>query len=313
VRHVTAERHEIQEWMRSRPGANVIRTDILVSSPIFLVGLVDTLTKAGIKVVAVRNSPDERPSWLADAALIDIDALTPYDLTHITEAAKATPVLILNNEAVPDDGPYLRAGASGVVSKRATPERIVGAVRAVTSGATIGADNCLECPTLERPIVSERNETSGYRLSEREEQVLRQISRGLTHGQIATRLGISPHTVDTYVKRIRAKLGVGNKAELTRAALLGRLIGGPSPASPPNGPPPTASPPPAPPTGPAHGQPPPATGAGAAAAPPAATAAGPPPPPPSPIGTTATPPARPAMSSLARAWYDSRSPSRRSP
>jgi len=29
--------------------------------------------------------------------------------------------------------------------------------------------------------------------------------------------------VDTYVKRIRAKLGVGNKAELTRAALLGRL------------------------------------------------------------------------------------------
>ena len=60
-------------------------------------------------------------------------------------------------------------------------------------------------------------------LSEREEQVLRQIARGLTHGQIATRLGISPHTVDTYVKRIRAKLEVGNKAELTRAALLGRL------------------------------------------------------------------------------------------
>ena len=60
-------------------------------------------------------------------------------------------------------------------------------------------------------------------LSGREEQVLRQISRGLTHGQIATRLGISPHTVNTYVKRIRAKLGVGNKAELTRAALLRRI------------------------------------------------------------------------------------------
>ena len=56
--------------------------------------------------------------------------------------------------------------------------------------------------------------------------MLRQISRGLTHGQIATRLGISPHTVDTYVKRIRAKLGVGNKAELTRVALAGRLVSG---------------------------------------------------------------------------------------
>jgi len=63
-------------------------------------------------------------------------------------------------------------------------------------------------------------------LSGRELQVLRQISRGLTHGQIATRLGISPHTVDTYVKRIRAKLGVGNKAELTRIALDGRLVSG---------------------------------------------------------------------------------------
>ena len=41
---------------------------------------------------------------------------------------------------------------------------------------------------------------------------------------MAARLGISPHTVDTYVKRIRVKLGVGNKAELTRAALLGQLI-----------------------------------------------------------------------------------------
>jgi tRNA G26 N,N-dimethylase Trm1 len=31
--------------------------------------------------------------------------------------------------------------------------------------------------------------------------------------------GISHHTVDTCVKRIRVKLGVGNKAQLARAAL----------------------------------------------------------------------------------------------
>ncbi|MCW6007305.1 helix-turn-helix transcriptional regulator [Micromonospora sp. CPCC 205371] len=56
-------------------------------------------------------------------------------------------------------------------------------------------------------------------LSTREQQVLQQIALGLTHRQIGRRLGISQHTVDTYVKRIRAKLGLGNKAELTRAAL----------------------------------------------------------------------------------------------
>lgn len=198
----------------------MIRIDILVSSPVFLVGLVHTLTNAGVKVVAERTSPHEEPSWLADAALIDVDALSPPDdLSHITEAAaKCTAVLVLSNDATTECATYLRAGASGVVCKRESGERIVRAVRAVASGAHVCPGEC------DGPPVLEHNEVSGYHLSEREKQVLRQISRGLTHGQIATRLGISPHTVDTYVKRIRAKLGVGNKAELTRAALLGRLV-----------------------------------------------------------------------------------------
>lgn len=196
----------------------MIRTDILVSSPIFLVGLVHTLTDAGITIVSSRTSSQQEPSWLADAILIDIDALSPPDgLAHITRAAKCTAVLVLDNEAASDGAAYLRAGASGVVSKREPGDRIVDAVRAVTSGS-------LYCPgEPEAAPVAERPDIAGYHLSERENQVLRQISRGLTHGQIATRLGISPHTVDTYVKRIRAKLGVGNKAELTRAALLGHL------------------------------------------------------------------------------------------
>jgi len=45
---------------------------------------------------------------------------------------------------------------------------------------------------------------------------------------VILRRGISPNTVDTYVKRIRAKLGAGNKADLTRAALLGRFLSEPA-------------------------------------------------------------------------------------
>jgi len=202
----------------------VIRTDILVSSPLYLVGLVQTLTGAGIKVVSTRTSPDEEPSWLADALLIDEDALSlPEDLSHITEAVRGTAVLILTNDDGPCAGVYLRAGASGVISKRESGARIVQAVRAITSGAKFCDSERAASPKIER------GDAPGCRLSKREEQVLRQISRGLTHSQIATRLGISPHTVDTYVKRIRAKLGAGNKAELTRAALLGQLAGEPTP------------------------------------------------------------------------------------
>jgi DNA-binding NarL/FixJ family response regulator len=169
-----------------------------------------------MKVVATRTTPHQKPSWLADAVLIDADTLTtPDDLSHITEAARWTPVLVLTSPTTTEHTTYVRAGAAAVMSKREPGDHVVTALRVITSGARIDPG----CP--DGPQAAERPELSGYHLSEREEQVLSQISRGLTHGQIATRLGISPHTVDTYVKRIRAKLGVGNKAELTRAALLG--------------------------------------------------------------------------------------------
>jgi len=198
----------------------VIRIDILVCSPLLLLGLVRTLTEADIKIVESRTSPDQEPSCLADVLLIDADALPPppNELAGVTEVAGCTPVLVLNNETTAEGAHFLRAGAAGVISKREPGKRIVEALRAVASGDSFCPGNCDSPPAIERP------ELSSHHLSEREEQVLRRISRGLTHSQIATALGISPHTVDTYVKRIRAKLGAGNKAELTRAALLGRLV-----------------------------------------------------------------------------------------
>jgi len=198
-------------------GGSVIRTDVLASSPIYLFGLVQTLNHAGITVVATRTSPDEDPSWLADTLLIDADALPVNDsLPYITEMTSHTPVLVVNNETVTQADAYLMAGAAGVVHKRESGDCIVNAVRAIARGNEVTPCDCISVPAPDRTKVT------GYNLSDREGQVLRQISRGLTHSQIATRLGISPHTVDTYVKRIRTKLGVGNKAELTRVALLGQ-------------------------------------------------------------------------------------------
>lgn len=196
----------------------MIRTDLLVNSPLFLTGLTQALTAAGIRIVAVRDSPDEDPSWLADAALIDAAALSwPDELTPITKAAKSMPVLVLTNEGFTDDDAYLIAGAMGVVSKAESGEGIVRAVQMIISGTRVHATKAEPAPA------AARTQATCFPLSEREEQVLRLIAHGLTHQQIATRLGISPHTVDTYVKRIRSKLGAGNKAELTRAALIGQL------------------------------------------------------------------------------------------
>jgi DNA-binding NarL/FixJ family response regulator len=196
----------------------VIRIDALISSPVYLVGLDQILHDAGIAVVSARTTPAEEPSWLADAAVLDADALPPPDgLRYIAETARTTNVLVLLSDRSLPAEEYLRAGTTGVIDKRETGENLIAALRAVIAGTQVVPDGH---PV---PPPAESSDSPGLNLSEREEQVLSQISHGLTHGQIATRLGISPHTVDTYVKRIRAKLGVGNKAELTRLALLGRL------------------------------------------------------------------------------------------
>lgn len=61
-------------------------------------------------------------------------------------------------------------------------------------------------------------DTAAPELSRREQEVIGLLTNGCTHAQIARRLEISQHTVDTYVKRLRAKLGPGNKAHLVTAA-----------------------------------------------------------------------------------------------
>jgi DNA-binding CsgD family transcriptional regulator len=65
----------------------------------------------------------------------------------------------------------------------------------------------------------------------REREVLAHIAAGRTYVATARRLGLSPHTVDTYVRRIRAKSGIANRAELILLAVrVGRSV---SPEDPP--------------------------------------------------------------------------------
>ncbi|MET8081457.1 response regulator transcription factor [Streptomyces sp. NPDC005303] len=201
----------------------MIKTEAITASPIYLAGLIQVLDRSGIDVI-VRSS-EVNPPGRSDVLLLDAEVLPGDSLHHVTELAAHTPVLVVNSALEAGYDAYLRAGASGIIHKHGSVACVVRAVQAIATGSkptpcrrddTQFPCGCNGSPPEEWVTVPDGN------LSNRETQVLRQISRGLTHRQIATRLGISPHTVDTYVKRIRVKLGVGNKAELTRVALLGQ-------------------------------------------------------------------------------------------
>jgi DNA-binding NarL/FixJ family response regulator len=208
----------------------VIQVDILDSCPIFVYGLARILDSAGIRVVASGTRETAESDCRVDVSLVDPAVLSPERIeAHIADKTKINKVLVLiSGEWEQLSDRLLRAGAAGFVNRCARPEDVVNAIRCVFVGNRTGPVDAgeLDAAELGASLAGGEAPAPVRSLSAREEQVLGQISRGLTHGQIASRLGISQHTVDTYVKRIRSKLGLGNKAELTRAALVGSYSGG---------------------------------------------------------------------------------------
>ncbi|MER5742946.1 LuxR C-terminal-related transcriptional regulator [Streptomyces sp. NPDC002225] len=121
---------------------------------------------------------------------------------------RASYVLLM--EPLPEETAAEAVGTDRCLSEFSSPSELI---RAVRRAATAGRRTVNAVPA------GNQADTAHTDLSKREQEVLGFIGDGLTHAQVARRLGISQHTVDTYVKRIRSKLRVGNKAELAKAAL----------------------------------------------------------------------------------------------
>jgi two-component system nitrate/nitrite response regulator NarL len=217
----------------------MIRVAIVDDHPIARRGVESALAEVdGFDVVASVDSPAAlRPSLSAGGADLDVVILDLYhDGDHPSHDAVAalcavTRILVMSASGRPADViGAVRAGANGYITKQAPPAMFVQAVQTVAVGGFWLSSQLadilqtqLSAPGRGGGEGSEDSPAAGrpeeVRLSPREEEALDLIARGFTHGQTAVRMGVSKSTVDTYVERVRAKLHVGNKAELTRVAL----------------------------------------------------------------------------------------------
>ena len=116
----------------------------------------------------------------------------------------------------------LCAGASGYLLKPASAEEIIAAVETAERGASpmnaFIARKVLSMFTrFARPKVD-------HGLTDREREILQCLIAEQTQKQIAVALGLSPHTVDTHLRNIYAKLHVHSRGGAVAKALQERLV-----------------------------------------------------------------------------------------
>jgi DNA-binding NarL/FixJ family response regulator len=136
----------------------------------------------------------------------------------LSDGATETKVVMLTTFDM-DEYVYeaLRAGASGFLLKDVPPEQLVEGIRSVGSGEALLA------PSITRRVIEEfvRRPPESVRtrppelaeLTGRELEVLRQVARGLSNGEIAKELFVSETTVKTHVSHILMKLRLRDRVQ----------------------------------------------------------------------------------------------------
>lgn len=228
---------------REPTAARIILAD---DHPLFRSAVRDTLEKHSGSLEVVAEAADGLEalqlcrSFRPDLVMMDVGMPTMGGL----EAARAikrelprTIVLIMTALEDPDHlAEALRAGAAGYVTKTASPQQIIGAVREALGGEyplnqevakrllLELVDEGREGPT---PNAPESFPPSGRyarealppSLSAREVEVLRLVARGQTNQQIAENLLISVSTVKKHVRQVISKLGVSDRTQAAVRAI----------------------------------------------------------------------------------------------
>lgn len=121
----------------------------------------------------------------------------------------------------------LTSGACGYILKTAQPQEITAAIREAVAGGYPMSPHVSRslvhlltrlAPPAAPTVVDELN------LTPREQEMLRCLVDGLSNKMIATKMKLSRHTVDGYLRTLFGKLGVHSRAAAVARAMKDRLI-----------------------------------------------------------------------------------------
>ncbi|ADB52405.1 response regulator [Conexibacter woesei] len=177
--------------------------------------------------VAVRRAVHQRP----DVVLMDVRMPVLDGIAATRELIARVPAAKVVILTTFEEDDYvigaLRAGASGFLLKRSSPEDLRRAIH------TVAAGDALLSPSVTRRVIDRLVEqpvlrpSSDARLSEltpREQEVLLLMAQGLSNREIVDALAVEETTVKSHVRRVLSKLGVRDRVHAVILAYESGLV-----------------------------------------------------------------------------------------
>lgn len=208
--------------MGMKPNPTPLRVLIADDHEIVRTGIAAIISSApDMRVIALASSGREAIALFSsedpDIVLMDcrMKELDGFEATREIRRRKPNAKVLLLSAFEFDDyvSRALVSGAGGFLFKDASAAEILAAVRALAAGETVGKERTANADDEGRP-----------RLSSREMEVLRLLTRGYSNNRIAEELFITVGTVKCHVNNVLWKLGVEDRTQAALSAIRTGLV-----------------------------------------------------------------------------------------
>ena len=163
-----------------------------------------------------------------DVILLDVgsplDEAMSIVLESLDELSGATLVILTDDVEKFLVADLLRSGVRAILPREAKPEEILAALQASVAGLVAMYPDAVDSLLLTDAENQPELDSSDQILTPREIEVLRMIAEGMGNKEIASKLGISDHTVKFHISSTFAKLGASNRAEAVTLGIRRGLI-----------------------------------------------------------------------------------------
>ncbi len=221
------ERHRDGKTSDAKISGAKIRVIVADPHPVVRRGLRDAFAVSGNIVVAGETGDTAELLSLMDTVPHDVVTIAMrmpggngIDLIYrISDQFPCTKVLVIT---LIGDGETarsaFRAGAAGYMLKDAPTERIINAIRTVSSGAFV-LDPSIVAAMRKSADDADAASAASSILSGKEKEIARLVSEGLSNKDIAERIYVSVRTVESHISHILGKTGIESRTKLALWAL----------------------------------------------------------------------------------------------